>query len=262
MSGAGGGVSTVLGWALLTGALLCACQCGTSSSRASSTGCGGSAWRSSITPRRRPMRTLCWCSRRAPWLCPPSHTCCAAWLPMPGSTRPLPNHPCPPHPPWPLVFSLCRGIFKLLVKFQLENKDNPSYTGAHMLPTPAQHLFLSETHSFSSLWAGLSFQDFYQRCREAFLVNSDLTLRTQLTEFRDHKLIRTRKVPSCSTGAHSEPWLVSHLCISSPWFSRVRMEWSTWWWLWMQARWWISWRVRRVTERRRLWTWQRSDLNS
>ncbi|XP_069020708.1 origin recognition complex subunit 2 [Embiotoca jacksoni] len=61
-----------------------------------------------------------------------------------------------------------RGIFKLLVKFQLENTDNPSYTG-------------------------LSFQDFYQRCREAFLVNSDLTLRTQLTEFRDHKLIRTRK---------------------------------------------------------------------
>ncbi|XP_068604709.1 origin recognition complex subunit 2 [Brachionichthys hirsutus] len=61
-----------------------------------------------------------------------------------------------------------RGIFKLLVKFQLQNKDNPSYTG-------------------------LSFQEFYQRCREAFLVNSDLTLRTQLTEFRDHKLIRTRK---------------------------------------------------------------------
>ncbi|XP_020566585.1 origin recognition complex subunit 2 isoform X2 [Oryzias latipes] len=61
-----------------------------------------------------------------------------------------------------------RGIFRLLVKFQLENKDNPLYTG-------------------------FSFQDFYQRCREAFLVNSDLTLRTQLTEFRDHKLIRTRK---------------------------------------------------------------------
>ncbi|TNN48207.1 Origin recognition complex subunit 2 [Liparis tanakae] len=64
--------------------------------------------------------------------------------------------------------ALALGIFKLLVNFQLENKDNPSYTG-------------------------LSFQDFYQRCREAFLVNSDLTLRTQLTEFRDHKLIRTRK---------------------------------------------------------------------
>lgn len=40
---------------------------------------------------------------------------------------------------------------------------------------------------------GLSFQDFYQQCREAFLVNSDLTLRAQLTESRDHKLIRTKK---------------------------------------------------------------------
>ncbi|XP_076879701.1 origin recognition complex subunit 2 [Brachyhypopomus gauderio] len=63
-----------------------------------------------------------------------------------------------------------RGIFRLLAEFQLENKDNPSYMG-------------------------LSFQDFYQRCREGFLVNSDITLRTQLTEFRDHKLIRTKKGP-------------------------------------------------------------------
>uniref|UniRef100_A0A8C0JS23 Origin recognition complex subunit 2 n=1 Tax=Canis lupus dingo TaxID=286419 RepID=A0A8C0JS23_CANLU len=61
-----------------------------------------------------------------------------------------------------------RGIFRLLIKYQLDNLDNPSYIG-------------------------LSFQDFYQQCREAFLVNSDLTLRAQLTEFRDHKLIRTKK---------------------------------------------------------------------
>ncbi|XP_043549104.1 origin recognition complex subunit 2 [Chiloscyllium plagiosum] len=61
-----------------------------------------------------------------------------------------------------------RGIFKLLARFQLENKDN-------------------------SYYPGLSFQDFYQRCRDAFLVNSNLTLRAQLTEFRDHKLIRNKK---------------------------------------------------------------------
>ncbi|XP_066202223.1 origin recognition complex subunit 2 [Saccopteryx leptura] len=61
-----------------------------------------------------------------------------------------------------------RGIFRLLIKYQLDNQDNPSYIG-------------------------LSFQDFYQQCRETFLVNSDLTLRAQLTEFRDHKLIRTKK---------------------------------------------------------------------
>ncbi|NWU41555.1 ORC2 protein, partial [Hylia prasina] len=61
-----------------------------------------------------------------------------------------------------------RGIFRLLARHQLEKKDNPSYPG-------------------------LSFQDFYQQCREAFLVNSDLTLRAQLTEFRDHKLIRAKR---------------------------------------------------------------------
>uniref|UniRef100_A0A8C3WA61 Origin recognition complex subunit 2 n=1 Tax=Catagonus wagneri TaxID=51154 RepID=A0A8C3WA61_9CETA len=61
-----------------------------------------------------------------------------------------------------------RGIFRLLMKYQLDNQDNPSYIG-------------------------LPFQDFYQQCREAFLVNSDLTLRAQLTEFRDHKLLRTKK---------------------------------------------------------------------
>ncbi|KAK3877687.1 hypothetical protein Pcinc_017622 [Petrolisthes cinctipes] len=61
-----------------------------------------------------------------------------------------------------------KGIFMLLAKHQLEQKDNSSYTG-------------------------LSFSDMYQRCRESFLVNSDLTLRAQLTEFRDHKLLRSRK---------------------------------------------------------------------
>lgn len=41
---------------------------------------------------------------------------------------------------------------------------------------------------------GLAFGDLYRMCREAFLVNSDLTLRTQLTEYRDHKLLNTNKV--------------------------------------------------------------------
>nr|XP_045597029.1 origin recognition complex subunit 2-like [Procambarus clarkii] len=61
-----------------------------------------------------------------------------------------------------------KGIFLLLAKHQLDQKDNSSYIG-------------------------LSFNDMYQRCRETFLVNSDLTLRAQLTEFRDHKLIRSKK---------------------------------------------------------------------
>ncbi|CAN7940274.1 unnamed protein product [Ixodes pacificus] len=41
--------------------------------------------------------------------------------------------------------------------------------------------------------AGLSFQDCYHRCREEFLVNSDLTLRAQLREFLDHLLLKIKK---------------------------------------------------------------------
>ena len=45
----------------------------------------------------------------------------------------------------------------------------------------------------STMYQGISFKDLYQKCRKSFLVNSDLTLRAQLTEFRDHKLIKERK---------------------------------------------------------------------
>ncbi|XP_076066249.1 origin recognition complex subunit 2-like [Oratosquilla oratoria] len=61
-----------------------------------------------------------------------------------------------------------KGIFLLLANHQLEEKDHSNYNG-------------------------LSFAELYQQCREKFLVNSDLTLRAQLTEFRDHKLIRSKK---------------------------------------------------------------------
>ena len=44
-----------------------------------------------------------------------------------------------------------------------------------------------------AFYQGISFKDLYQKSRKSFLVNSDLTLRAQLTEFRDHKLLRERK---------------------------------------------------------------------
>ena len=63
-----------------------------------------------------------------------------------------------------------RKIFELLSRHQLEHNEESSYIG-------------------------LAFSDLYRLCRENFLVNSDITLRTQLIEFIDHKLIRTRKGP-------------------------------------------------------------------
>uniref|UniRef100_A0A8C4NJX1 Origin recognition complex subunit 2 n=1 Tax=Eptatretus burgeri TaxID=7764 RepID=A0A8C4NJX1_EPTBU len=61
-----------------------------------------------------------------------------------------------------------RGIFALLAQYQLKHKDTTFYPG-------------------------LSFQSCYQQCREAFLVSSDIALRAQLTEFLDHRLVRTKK---------------------------------------------------------------------
>ena len=61
-----------------------------------------------------------------------------------------------------------RGIFNLLIQYQLDHHGDASFQG-------------------------LAFNNLYIRCREKFLVNSDLTLRSQLTEFRDHKLVRSQK---------------------------------------------------------------------
>lgn len=54
-----------------------------------------------------------------------------------------------------------KGIFKVLAQYQL---DNPQSNG-------------------------LTYNSFYEKCRDAFLVNSELTMRSQLTEFKDHKII-------------------------------------------------------------------------
>lgn len=61
-----------------------------------------------------------------------------------------------------------RGIFTLIAQHQIGEKDNSNYIG-------------------------LSFNSCYSKCREQFLVNSDSTLKAQLIEFRDHKLITSKK---------------------------------------------------------------------
>jgi origin recognition complex subunit 2 len=64
--------------------------------------------------------------------------------------------------------SNARGIYLLLVKYQLKNESNPIYQG-------------------------MAFKDLYTGCREAFLVSSDIALRAQLTEFLDHKLAKMKR---------------------------------------------------------------------
>ena len=74
-----------------------------------------------------------------------------------------------------------RKIFRILAEHQIHQvePDDKSQTE-------------NERHN-AMMSRALTFQSFYQRANESFLVNNELTFRTQLTEFRDHKIIRTRK---------------------------------------------------------------------
>ncbi|XP_018351824.1 PREDICTED: origin recognition complex subunit 2 isoform X2 [Trachymyrmex septentrionalis] len=63
--------------------------------------------------------------------------------------------------------SNARAIYLILVEYQLSN-SNRNFTG-------------------------MPFKDLYRTAREQFLVSSDLTLRAQLTEFIDHKLLRIKR---------------------------------------------------------------------
>lgn len=42
-------------------------------------------------------------------------------------------------------------------------------------------------------YQGMAFKELYMSCRESFIVSSDLALRAQLSEFIDHKMIKTKR---------------------------------------------------------------------
>ncbi|RKP27456.1 origin recognition complex, subunit 2 [Syncephalis pseudoplumigaleata] len=65
-----------------------------------------------------------------------------------------------------------RGLFRLLADYQLKQEA-------------------VDVGSIAAL--GLSYSRFYALAKERFLVSNDLTFRTQLTEFRDHRLMLTKR---------------------------------------------------------------------
>lgn len=66
------------------------------------------------------------------------------------------------------------------------------------------YLFVSLSSNVKnfSLNLGFPFHELYSDCRDKMLVNSDLTLRAQLTEFKDHKLLRIRRSPDGTEVLH------------------------------------------------------------
>ncbi|KAF7256222.1 hypothetical protein EG68_06417 [Paragonimus skrjabini miyazakii] len=57
----------------------------------------------------------------------------------------------------------------------------------------AEHQLNAPLHETRGDNVGMPLEDLYWRCRDAFLTSSEGTLRAQLTEFRDHKLMKIKK---------------------------------------------------------------------
>ncbi|KAK9719752.1 Origin recognition complex subunit 2 [Basidiobolus ranarum] len=69
--------------------------------------------------------------------------------------------------------SNAKGIFRVLAEYQITMESDGAAGNKHEL--------------------GLPYTSYYSRCREKFLVSSDLAFRAQLTEFRDHKIIHSKR---------------------------------------------------------------------
>lgn len=73
--------------------------------------------------------------------------------------------------------SNARGMFKILAELQLVEMG------------------ISNMEGRGNEAVGLAYSQYYERCRDAYYVSSDIAFKTELTEFRDHKLISTKKSP-------------------------------------------------------------------
>jgi len=72
---------------------------------------------------------------------------------------------------WASLTPNAKKIYTLIIRYQMDNNETDTLEG----------------------YSGFSFMELYRMCRLEFLVASDLALRAQLTEFRDHKLVRSKK---------------------------------------------------------------------
>lgn len=96
-----------------------------------------------------------------------------------------------------IVFEKC--VFVINRKFERSVSENCSVSvGAWKKSILRRYLYYCCTQSSNKLFSlfvipGLSFKKLYGSCRESFLVSSDLSLRAQLTEFVDHKMVKFRR---------------------------------------------------------------------
>lgn len=72
-----------------------------------------------------------------------------------------------------------KGLFKVLAEHQIQNERESSGSGS------------GEGKNQTEL--GMAYNALFKKCQENFLVSNAVTFRTQLTEFRDHRIVQSKK---------------------------------------------------------------------
>ncbi|KAI1300731.1 Origin recognition complex subunit 2 [Mortierella claussenii] len=74
-----------------------------------------------------------------------------------------------------------KGLFKILAEYQIQTERDSVEGGA------------STAASKNPLDFGMAYNALFKKCQENFLVSNAVTFRTQLTEFRDHRIVHSKK---------------------------------------------------------------------
>lgn len=72
-----------------------------------------------------------------------------------------------------------KGLFKVLAEHQIQNERESSGSGSGEGKNQAE--------------LGMAYNALFKKCQENFLVSNAVTFRTQLTEFRDHRIVQSKK---------------------------------------------------------------------
>ncbi|KAG0290107.1 Origin recognition complex subunit 2 [Linnemannia gamsii] len=75
-----------------------------------------------------------------------------------------------------------KGLFKVLAEYQIQAETNADDNGG-----------AGGAKNYMEL--GMAYNALFKKCQENFLVSNAVTFRTQLTEFRDHRIVQSKKGP-------------------------------------------------------------------
>lgn len=84
-----------------------------------------------------------------------------------------------------------QSVFRVLAEYQLANEKEEGKFVVDLFSCKISHGLQTKPHL--PCLSGMPVSSLYTKCRERFLVSSQVTLNSHLTEFKDHDLVKIRK---------------------------------------------------------------------